>query len=119
LQWINGSWLRGLGPFALRVIALTEALPRRRVADVIGRPLLQSGTSVGADYRTACRARSASELVAKVSFVEEDLDECLYWIELLDEAGQVAAARVAVLQAEAHQLLSIAVDSMKTEREAR
>lgn len=105
--------------FALRVIALTEALPRGRVADVIARQLLRSGTSVGANYRSACRARSTAEFVAKLGIVEEELDECLDWIDLLEEAGQVAAARVVDLKREADQLLSITVASIKTARDGR
>ena len=105
--------------FALPVIALTEALPRGRLADVIGRQLLRSGTSAGANHRATRRARSAAELVATPGLVEGGLDECLSWIELLEEAGQVAAARVEALKSEAHQLLSITVASIKTARHGR
>jgi four helix bundle protein len=62
---------------ALRVVRLTEALPKGRVGDVIGRQLLRSGTSVGANYRAACRARSTAEFIAKLGVVEEELDESL------------------------------------------
>ena len=76
--------------FALSVIRLCESLPKGKRADVIGRQLLRCGTSVGANYRAACRARSAAEFVAKMGIVEEECDECLYWMELLVEAGLVS-----------------------------
>ena len=73
--------------FALRVIRLTEALPNTRTADVIGKQLVRSGTSVGANYRAACRAQSVGDMIAKLKNVEEEADESLYWMELLVEAG--------------------------------
>jgi len=69
--------------FALRVIALVESLPRSRTANVIGNQLLRSGTSVGANYRSACRGRSPAEFVSKMGIVEEEADESLFWMELL------------------------------------
>ena len=72
--------------FALRVIRLVESLPRGRTADVIGKQLLRSGTSVGANYRAACRAKSTADFISKMGTVEEEADESLYWMELLIEA---------------------------------
>jgi len=72
--------------FALRIIRLVEALPKGRTADVIGRQLLRSGTSVGANYRSACRAKSTADFVSKMGIVEEEADESLFWMELLVEA---------------------------------
>ena len=69
--------------FALRVIRLVESLPRGRTADVIGNQLLHSGTSVGANYREACRAKSNADFISKMGTVEEETDESLYWMELL------------------------------------
>ena len=69
--------------FALRVIRLVESLPRGRTADVIGKQLLRSGTSVGANYRSACRAKSPADFISKMGIVEEEADESLYWMELL------------------------------------
>jgi four helix bundle protein len=66
--------------FALRIIRLVEALPKGRAADVIGRQLLRCGTSVGANYRAACRARSNAEFISKMGIVEEEADESLYWM---------------------------------------
>ena len=102
--------------FALRVIRLCEALPRGKVADVIGRQLLCCGTSVGANYRAACRARSQAEFIAKMGIVEEECDECLYWIELMIEAGLISEDRLEELMSEADELLAITVSSIKTAR---
>ena len=66
--------------FALRVIRLTEALPKNQTANVIGKQLLRCGTSVGANYRAACRARSTPEFIAKMGIVEEECDESMYCI---------------------------------------
>jgi four helix bundle protein len=66
----------------LRVIRLVEALPHTRTADVIGRQLLRSGTSIGASYRAACRAKSQADMIAKLCIVEEEGDESLYWMKL-------------------------------------
>ena len=105
--------------FALRVIRLTEALPKNRVADVIGRQLLRSGTSVGANYRAACRARSRAEFIAKLGIVEEELDESGYWMELLKDAGILEAGRLYRIQDETNQLLAIIVKSIKSAKANR
>jgi four helix bundle protein len=104
---------------ALRIIRLAEALPPGRTADVIGRQLLRSGTSVAANYRAACRAKSRKDFVAKLGTVEEECDECLFWLELLEEAEVLPGKRLADLRAEADELLSIVVASQKTAREVR
>lgn len=104
---------KGLG---LRVIRLVEALPRGRTADVIGRQLIRSATSVGANYRAACRGRSAADVVAKLGVVEEEADETLYWLELLIEAELMPQARVADLMSEANEIVAMTVASIKTLR---
>ena len=71
---------------ALRVIRLVEALPNRKAADKIGDQLLRSGTSVGANYRAACRGKSIKDILNKLSIVEEEADESLYWMELITES---------------------------------
>jgi four helix bundle protein len=71
---------------ALRFIKLVSSLPKNTVSEVIGKQLIRSGTSVGANYRAACRARSTADLIAKLRIVEEEADECLYWMELIVEA---------------------------------
>ena len=72
--------------FALRIIRLVEGLPKNKVTDVIGRQLLKSGTSVGANYRAACRAKSKADFIYKLGIVEEEADESLFWLELLVES---------------------------------
>jgi four helix bundle protein len=102
--------------FALRVIRLCESLPKSRTADVIGRQLLRCGTSVGANYHAACRAKSTPDFIAKMGIVEEECDECLYWMELLIEAGIIEKGLLADLMKEADELLSIVIASIKTAR---
>ena len=81
---------------------------------VIGKQLLRSGTSVGANYRAACRARSPQEFRAKLGIVEEEADESSYWIELLVEAGLVKETLVEGLLKEANEILAIVIASIKT-----
>ena len=102
--------------FALRVIRLVEALPKSRTADVLGRQLMRCGTSVGANYRAACRARSPKDFIAKMAIVEEECDEAIYWMELLVEADLMDESRVADLKREAVEILSMVVSSIKTAR---
>jgi four helix bundle protein len=102
--------------FALRVVRLVEALPRGRTADALGRQLLRSGTSVGANYRAACRAKSTADFISKMGTVEEEADESLYWMELLIEAGIVKADMLESLMKEGDELLAITVASINTAR---
>ena len=102
--------------FALRVIKLCGSLPKSRIADVIGRQLLRAGTSVGANYRAACRAKSRADFAVKMAIVGEEADECCYWLELLTEGGLVKADRLSLLRAEAGELTAIATASRKTAR---
>jgi four helix bundle protein len=87
--------------FGLRVIKLVDALPNTKTANIIGSQLLRAGTSVGANYRSACRGRSKAEFVAKISISIEEADECLYWMELLIESGIIPEERLADLMREA------------------
>ena len=105
--------------FALRIIKLVEALPRGRTADVIGRQLLRSGTSVGANYRSACRARSSADFISKMGIVEEEADESLFWMELLVEAELMGEQRVQDLMKEGDEILAITVSSIKTARKKK
>lgn len=105
--------------FALRVIKLTESLDWKGVPGVIGKQLLRSGTSVGANYRAACRGKSSADFVNKLAIVEEELDESMYWMELLVEATLVKEDLLASLRQEADELLSIIVASIKTARTKR
>jgi len=102
--------------FALRVIRLYRSLPTGGEAGVIGRQLLRSSTSVGANYRAARRARSPSEFRAKMGIVEEEVDETLYWMELLVEADIVKREKLGPLMKEADELAAIAVASIRTSK---
>ena len=101
---------------ALRIIRLVDSLPNTRAADVIGRQLLRSATSVGANYRAACRARSRKDMVAKLAIVEEESDESVYWLLLLIESEMVPKGRLAPLVDEMNQILAMVVASQKTLR---
>jgi four helix bundle protein len=105
--------------FTLRVVRLVESLPAGKTSDVIGRQLLRSGTSVGANYRAACRGRSPAEFIAKMGIVEEECDECIYWMEILAESGLMSADRIADLMSEANELLAITIASIKTARKRK
>src|SRR5262249_22777984 len=93
--------------FALRIVKLFRSLPRATEAQVIGKQLLRSGTSVAANYRGACRARSRAEFVSKLGVVLEEVDESVLWIEMLIDAGIVKKGRLDQLLSEARQLSSI------------
>lgn len=101
---------------ALRIIRLVRALPKDDVARTIGKQLLRSGTSVGANYRAACQAKSAADMIHKLSIVEEEADESLYWMELLVEADIVPEKRLHDLIEEMDGCLSMVVASIKTLR---
>jgi four helix bundle protein len=101
---------------ALRVIRLVESLPQTQAAGVLGRQLLRSATSVGANYRAACRGKSIADVIAKLSIVEEEADECLYWMELLIDAEIVHESRLQSLMIECDEILSMTVASIKTLR---
>ena len=99
--------------FARRVIRLYVALPREPVAQVLGKQALRAGTSVGANYREATRARSRAEFIAKVGECLKEADETLYWLELLSDEQIVAASRLAPLIQETNELISILVTISK------
>jgi four helix bundle protein len=101
---------------ALRVIRLVDALPSSLVGSTLGKQLLRSGTSIGANYRAACRGKSRADMLHKLSIVEEESDESLYWIELLIDAKLVAEKRVQVLRDEIHEVVAITVSSIRTMR---
>jgi len=103
--------------FALRVVKMYSALPKSTEAQVIGKQVLRSGTSVGANYREAHRARSAAEFIAKIGVCLQELDETAYWLELLVDAEIVPAPRLAALQDECNQLLAIFTTISKRTKE--
>ena len=100
--------------FGLRVIRLVESLPSGQTSRTIGNQLLRSGMSVGANYRAACRGRSKADFIAKAGISLEEADECLYWMELLQEAGIVPADRMKDIMKEADELVAIFTASIKT-----
>lgn len=103
--------------FALRVINLIDGFPRTAAVQVIGRQLLRSATSVGANYRAACRAQLHAEFAAKLSIVVEEADESLYWLELLHESNLIKPERLTELLREANELVSISVAARKTAKQ--
>lgn len=100
--------------FALRIIRLASSLPKDRINDVIVRQLVRCGTSVAANYRAACLARSRAEFAAKMGTVQEEADETLFWIELATEAKLVKESLVTDLVREGRELLAIVIASRKT-----
>jgi four helix bundle protein len=105
--------------FANRIVKLCEVLPDKWIAKTLGRQLLRSGTSVGANYRAVCRAKSNADFINKLRVVEEECDESLFWMELLVENNLVKPARLGDLMKEANEILSIVVASAKTARTSR
>jgi four helix bundle protein len=95
--------------FALRIIKLYSALPRRGDAKVLGNQILRSGTSVGAHYREACRAKSNADFISKVEGALQELDETAYWLELLGEGQILPMKRLQALHDEAEELIAILV----------
>ncbi len=102
--------------FALRVIKLTETLGWQGAVGVIAKQLSKCGTSVGANYRAACRAKSPADFVSKLGTVEEEADESVYWMELLIKGEYVKASQLEPLLQEANELVRIVVASIKTAR---
>ncbi|MGD9629165.1 MAG: four helix bundle protein [Pyrinomonadaceae bacterium] len=105
--------------FALRIITLYRSLPKDVEAQIIGRQVLRSGTSVGAQYREGHRARSTAEFISKLESAAQELDETMYWFELLVEGGIIPEAKLAALQDEADQLMAILVTSIKRAKSKR
>ncbi|MEX0977508.1 MAG: four helix bundle protein [Pirellulales bacterium] len=105
--------------FALRIIRLFGALPKTAEAQVLGKQMLRSGTSVGAHYREATRARSDAEFVSKIDAGLAELEETAYWLELLAESEIVASAKLAELRGEANELLAILVTCVKKLKQKR
>ena len=105
--------------FAIRIVAVTQSLPRSREGDVVGKQLLRSGTAVAANYRVVCRARSKAEFRSKMSIVVEEADETVFWLELLGDTEMVATGKLALLLKEANELLAICAASVRTAKQAK
>ena len=105
--------------FALRIVKLFRSLPRTEEARILGKQVLRSGTSVGANYRAAGRARSRAEFVAKLGIVLEEADETVFWLELMRDASIFPDQKLNALVTEANELVSIFVTSVRTAKEPR
>jgi four helix bundle protein len=102
--------------FGLRAIRLVVALPRGPVEEVLGKQLLRSATSVGSNYRAACRAKSRADMIAKLSIVEEEADESVHWLEMLVDSKCVSAKKACALIDEGNEIVAMLVTSLKTLR---
>ena len=100
--------------YALRIIRLYSALPKSVVAQVVGKQLLRSGTSVGAHYREGSRSRSVAEFVSKLGGALQELEETMYWLELLQDAQIVKASRLESLADESGQIVAMLASSINT-----
>jgi four helix bundle protein len=105
--------------YANRVVKLYVALPANWVSQTLGKQLLRCGTSVGANYRAVCRAKSNADFINKLRLVEEECDESLFWMELLVDNNLVKQARLRDLMREGNEILAIVVASAKTARTSR
>ena len=101
---------------AVAIIRQVGNLPRSLATDVIGKQLVRSGTSIGANYRAACRAKSTADMINKMKNVEEESDETGYWLELLVEAEIIPQDQIAELAKETNEILAMTVASIKTLR---
>lgn len=100
--------------FALSIFKFVETLPNSKTCSVISNQLLRSSTSIGANYKAACRAKSKSDFIYKLSIVEEESDETIYWLELLAESGINNQQLLTPLMKEAGEITAIIVSSIKT-----
>ena len=105
---------KSLKLFALRIIKLSESLPNNKTGNALGNQIIRSGTSPGANYRSACLGKSDKDFLNKLKMVEEELDETLYWLELIVESGLVKHDLLDGLMKENQELLNIIVSSIKT-----
>ena len=105
--------------YANRVVRVCAALSANWIAQTLGKQLLRSGTSVGANYRAVCRAKSTADFINKLRVVEEECDESLFWMELLVDNNLVKPSRLRDLMKEGNELLAIVVSSAKTARTSR
>ena len=101
---------------AVAIIKRMDKLPNSRAADVIARQIIRSGTSIGANYRAACRAKSTADMINKLKIVEEEADETEYWLEILAETGITSKEQVADIHKETDEILAMTVTSIKTLR---
>jgi four helix bundle protein len=103
--------------YTIRVMRVADSLPQGRAAEAISKQLLHSATSVGAHYRSACRAHSTADFIAKMGIVEEEANDCLYWMELLVESGLVTEKKLTGLMEEGNALVTMTTASINTARQ--
>jgi four helix bundle protein len=103
--------------FALNIIKLVKSMPEDRIGRVLGNQILRSGTSVAANYRSACKARSKADFISKITVVEEEADETTLWLELIMESGTLNNDLTKSLHKEANELTAIFTSSGKTAKE--
>lgn len=99
------------------VVKLVSELPDSKTGNTIGNQLIRSGTSVAANYRASCRARSKAEFISKINIVEEECDESLFWLELLEESGLKRKENLIEIKREANELTAIFTASGKTAKQ--
>ena len=100
----------------LEVIKLMDELPNKPSAWAIAKQIIRSSTSIGANYRAACRAKSIPDFINKLKIVEEETDKTHYWLEIVEESGLIPSERIELLKKEVNEILSIVVSSIKTMR---
>lgn len=103
--------------FAIKIVKLVEDLPNTKAGNTIGNQIIRSGSSVAANYRSACRARSNADFISKITLVEEECDETLFWLELIVESGLLEKGRLQDLLKEADELTAIFTASGKTAKQ--
>ncbi|MBI2330716.1 MAG: four helix bundle protein [Chloroflexi bacterium] len=101
---------------AVAIIKQMDKLPSSRASDVVARQIIRSGTSIGANYRAACRAKSTPDMINKMKIVEEETDETAYWLEILVEADIIPQEQVSAIYKETNEILAMTVASLKTLR---
>lgn len=102
--------------FSLRILKLSKAIPNTREGNAIANQIIRSGTSVAANYRATCRAKSKADFISKLSIVEEETDESLFWMEIIIESGILEKQLLSHLMKEANEILAIVVKSKITAR---
>jgi four helix bundle protein len=103
--------------FAIKIVKLVEDLPNTKAGNTIGNQIIRSGSSVAANYRSACRVRSNADFISKITLVEEECDETLFWLELIVESGLLEKGRLQYLLKEADELTAIFTASGKTAKQ--
>jgi len=127
-QWVNDSILmnslekanelkKRTKSFAIRIVNLYRSLPHAPDAQTLGKQVLRSGTSVAANYRAVCRARSKAEFISRMAIVVEEADETVFWLELLAETGVIREAKTQDLLKEANELVAIFGASLRTSKQ--